>query len=537
MKKSQFFILLLIMVQFGFTQQIPFGYSVSTKSISITNLPGLHSFAAGQSNGKWLIIGGRLDGLHARQPFNAFPASSNNMSIFVVDIAAQQSWSASINSLPTGLKEQLQSTNMNFYQDKDTLYIIGGYGYSNTAVDHITYPNLTSVHVSGLINAIINNTSINSYFKQITDQNYAVNGGQLGKIGNTYYLVGGHRFDGRYNPMGNPTYTQTYVSGMKKFNLNNNGTQLSYSNYSLVSDQVHLHRRDYNLVPQVYPNGELGYMLSSGVFQIGVDLPFLYPVDIKASGHTPVTTFNQYLSNYHSAKVGLYDSISNTMHSIFLGGMSQYKYVNNILTQDNNVPFVKTISRVSRDASGNLQENVFTTEMPALLGASAEFITNHNLPHYSNEVIKLSAIPSDSILIGHIVGGIFSPQENPFTANQTGVTNAHATVYEVWLTKNAGGSTGLKPLNGSNPFAVSVFPNPAKQDINITLKMPMNGDVELYITNAEGKLVFDKHYENLSSGEQKIDLTNRLNLSPGVYFFNFICNGKFNAIEKVIITK
>ena len=79
--------------------------------------------------------------------------------------------------------------------------------------------------------------------------------------------------------------------------------------------------------------------------------------------------------------------------------------------------------------------------MPALLGASAEFIPNHSLPHYSNEVIKLSAITADSILAGHIVGGIFSPQENPFSSNQTGITNAHPTVYEVWLVKNTGGST------------------------------------------------------------------------------------------------
>jgi hypothetical protein len=537
MKKQLILLLGLSLSLLTFAQSIPFSYSIKTKSVSVANLLGLHSFAAAQSNGKWLIIGGRLDGLHARQPFNAFPASSNNTSIFVVDIAAQQSWSVSINNLPTGLKEQLQSTNMNFYQDKDTLYIIGGYGYSNTAVDHITFPNLTSVSVSGLINAVINNTSINSHFKQITDQNFAINGGQLGKIGSTYYLVGGHRFDGRYNPMGNPTYTQTYVSGMKKFNLNNNGTQLSYSNYTLVSDQVHLHRRDYNLVPQVYPNGELGYMLSSGVFQIGVDLPFLYPVDIKASGHTPVTSFNQYLSNYHSAKVGLYDSVSNTMHSIFLGGMSQYKYINNVLIQDNNVPFVKTISRVSRDAAGNLQENVFTTEMPALLGASAEFIPNHSLPHYSNEVIKLSAITADSILAGHIVGGIFSPQENPFSSNQTGITNAHPTVYEVWLVKNTGGSTGLMPLNGTNPFSARVFPNPTKHDIIINITMPENGDLELYITNAEGIIVFDTYYENLNAGNQNIDLTNRLNLASGVYLFSMVCNGKYNAIEKVIISK
>lgn len=533
MKTKLTFLLIAIMSLFSFGQTIPFNYGVKVKPITIPSFPGLHSFAAAQSNGKWLLIGGRIDGLHARQPFNAFPAASNNTNIYVVDIATQQFWSASVNALSTSLKEQLQSTNMNFYQDKDSLYIIGGYGYSNTAVDHITYPNLTSISVSGLINAVINAQPIPSFFKQITDQNFAVNGGQLGKIGNNFYLVGGHRFDGRYNPMGNPTYTQTYVSGIKKFNLNNEGSQLSYSNYTVITDQVHLHRRDYNLMPQVFPNGEEGYTISSGVFQIGVDLPFLYPVDIKASGYTPITSFNQYLSNYHSAKAALYDSINNTMHSLFFGGMSQYTYVNNILTADNSVPFVKTISRVSRDASGNLQEVAFTNQMPAFIGASAEFLPNHSLAHYSNEAIKLSQLSGDSILIGHIVGGIHSPQTSPFTNNATTTTNAHNAIYEVWLVKDK--LTGLIPLNGQNPLKAKVFPNPTKKEIKLNINLPYNGELDLFVTDINGKIVWDKNYTDLKKGEQTIDISDRIKLSKGIYNFTFIFDGKFNMIEKVII--
>ncbi|HRH01915.1 MAG TPA: hypothetical protein PLN13_01190 [Bacteroidia bacterium] len=535
MKQLSILFLTILMTTFGFAQQIPFNYSVKLKPVTVTNLPGLHSFVVGQSGGKWLVIGGRKDGLHARQPFNAFPAASNNSDIYVIDINTQQFWSASVNSLAIGLKEQLQSTNMNFYQDNDTLYIIGGYGYSNTALDHITYPNLTSISVSGLITAITNSTSITPYFKQITDQNFAVNGGQLGKIGNTFFLVGGHRFDGRYNPMGNPTYTQTYVDGIKKFNINNSGTQLSYSNYTLTTDQVHLHRRDYNLVPQIFPNGEEGYTISSGVFQINVNLPFLYPVDIKASGHIPQPSFNQYLSNYHSAKTALYDSVNNTMHSIFFGGMSQYSYINNVLTQDNNVPFVKTISRVSRDANGNLQENVFSSEMPALIGASSEFIPNHTIPHFKSEIIKLSSIIADSVLVGHIYGGIYSPQINPFTANQTSVTNAHNTIYEVWLVKSQ--FTGLKPLNGENPIRVSVFPNPSKSTINLSIDLPYESDLDLFITDINGKIIFNKNFDNLSKGKQNIDLSNRIKLSNGIYSLNFVFDGKYCAIEKLIISE
>lgn len=533
MKKLFILMLAVLGATVGVAQQIPFNYSVKLKPVTVTDLPGLHSFVVAQSGGKWLVIGGRKDGLHARQPFNAFPAASSNTDIYVIDITTQQFWSASVNSLATGLKEQLQSTNMNFYQDNDSLYIIGGYGYSNTVLDHVTYPNLTSVSVSGLISAIINSTAITPYFKQITDQNFAVNGGQLGKIGNLFFLVGGHRFDGRYNPMGNPTYTQSYVNGIKKFRINNSGAQLSYSNYSLTTDQVHLHRRDYNLVPQIFPNGEEGYTISSGVFQTGVDLPFLYPVDIKTSGHTPQPAFNQYLSNYHSAKTALYDSVNNTMHSIFFGGMSQYSYVNNVLTQDNNVPFVKTISRVSRDASGYLQEYAFATEMPALIGASSEFILNHNLSHYSSEIVKLASILSDSALLGHIYGGIYSPQTNPFTSNQTSVTNAHNTIYEVWLVKNH--LTQLKPLNGENPLKASVFPNPTTSNINLSLDLPYKGNVELFITDIKGTIVFDITPENLQKGKQTVDISNSIKLSAGVYLFNFVFDGKYSAIEKVII--
>lgn len=88
----------------GFAQQIPFNYSVKLKPVTITNLPGLHSFAVAQAGNKWLVIGGRKDGLHARQPFNAFPAAYNNSDIYVIDIITKQFWSTSVNQLPRDLK-------------------------------------------------------------------------------------------------------------------------------------------------------------------------------------------------------------------------------------------------------------------------------------------------------------------------------------------------------------------------------------------------------------------------------------------------
>jgi hypothetical protein len=523
---------LLLITSFAFSQST-FDYQVQLNPITIPNFPGIHSFAFAQHNGKWLIIGGRIDGIHARQPFNSFPASNNNTNIYVIDIATNQFWSTSVNSLATDLMEQLQATNFNFCQDDTTLYVLGGYAFSATANDHVTFNKLTSVDVPNLINAVINGTSITSCFKQITDEKFAVNGGHLAKIGTTFYLIGGHRFDGRYNPMNGPTFTQTYTAGIRKFTIDNSGMQLSISNYEVITDAVHLHRRDYNLLPQVFPNGELGYTMSSGVFQINVDLPFLYPVDIKSSGYFPQTTFNQYLSNYHSAVSSLYDATENRMHNLFFGGISQYYYDGTTLVQDVNVPFVNTISRTTRFADGSLQEYQLPETMPALKGASAEFIPNENLPHFDNEVIKLSEIMANEFVIGHIVGGLSSPTLNPFTGNQTSTTSANATIYEVKLVKNE--PLGVHEINGKNPFSMKVSPNPTETGkVKISFNMAYTTSIDYFVTSSDGKIITDGEIADAKQGDNSMNFEID-GVANQTVIVTFIFDDKFYVSQKVIV--
>jgi hypothetical protein len=498
-----------------------FPFEVVLKADSIAGFDGLHSFAYGQRNGKVVLIGGRPEGIHARQPFNAFPASLNNQILQVLDLQTKQYWSRTLTDLSVSLQEQLQSTNMNFYQDGNSLILAGGYAYSNTANDHITFPYLTRIDLDGLIAAIMANTTLTPYFEQLQDERFAVTGGNMGKIGSQYYLVGGHRFDGRYNPMNNPTFIQAYVDGLKKFELSAPGQALAVQNYQLVTDQVNLHRRDYNLLPHIYPNGEFGYLLSSGVFQLNADLPFLYPVEIKSSGHTPVNNFSQYLSNYHSSKFSLYDSATQSMHHLFLGGISQYYYQNSTLINDPNVPFVKTISRLVQGADGNYQEYVLGTQMPALLGASAEFIRLEQVPHYATEIIDLAALSGDSILIGHVVGGIKSPTLNPFTNNNTGVTDANAVIYQVWLKRtNVGAIEVQAPQLVSK---VNLFPNPAKEVAYLEFELAQKANVECFITDANGKLVHEVYYEKIKNTKKTLDIK-AIGLQPGNYTIQLIFN-------------
>jgi len=508
--------------------QNTFDYTLELLPINIPNLPGLHSFAFGQHQDKWLLIGGRKDGLHARQPFNAFPMANNNTDFYVVDTTNNQMWSTSINSLPIAIKEQLQSTNMNFYQDGNNLYLIGGYAFSATANDHITFDKLTAIDVSGLINAIINNQSIGSFFKQITHSNFAVTGGQLGKIGDTFYLVGGHRFDGRYNPMNNPTFTQTYSNQIRKFKIINSDTNLSISDYEAVTDVVHLRRRDYNLLPQIFPDGTEGYTISAGVFQIGADLPFLYPIDIKATGYTPITSFNQYLSHYHCAKACLHDQAENKMYNLFFGGISQYYYNNGQLVQDNSVPFVKTISLIQRNADGTLAEFLLPIEMPGLKGASAEFIPQHNLPHHASKIIKLNEIIADEFIIGHIVGGIDTNSLNPFSNNQTNITTASANIYAVKLIKTP---LNIQTVDGTNPYHINIYPIPAKDYIQIQLNQLPTKNLSYILTNTLGQLIYKDKLDSAKL-EHQISLKNT---SSSLLFLTIIVDDKYYMSKQISV--
>ncbi len=526
------FIIAIVLSVNSFGQD-SFNFSVTLEPVIISDLPGLHSYAWAQQDGKWLVIGGRLDGMHARQPFSSFPSSQNNTEIYVIDVDSQQFWSAPLNTLPTGIHEQLQSTNMNFYQDNDTLYIIGGYGFSLTADDHITFPNLTTVQVSDVIDAVLSQSSIVPYFKQISDPLFAVTGGQMGKINHTFYLVGGHRFDGLYNPMGNSTFTQTYTNQIRKFTIQNSGSDLSFSDLPSITDPLHLRRRDYNLLPQIFPDGEEGYTISSGAFQPNVDLPFLYPVDITESGYWPVTEFNQYLSNYHSAKASLFDNTANNMHMLFFGGMSQYYYEDGNLIQDDQVPFVKTISRLTRYSDGSLQEYQLPIEMPGLKGASAEFIPNLLQPHYDSEIFKLDQISEDTILIGYIYGGIVSPTLNPFTNNVTNTTSADPTIYRVKLIREM--PDGVEAINGVNPFDLNVYPNPVTSEIVLYLNMDRTSDIYYFITGIDGRILQEGTLDAMQKSmnhSQKIELSE--GIKPQVLILTVVVDNKYYLIEKII---
>ncbi|MGE0635559.1 MAG: T9SS type A sorting domain-containing protein [Bacteroidia bacterium] len=525
-------LVILFLVFFGckisFAQQV---FTVDIEEITIPNFPALHSGAHAELDNKWIFIGGRNNGLHGFQTANSFPFYGINNTIYVLDFETMDVFSYSCDSLSADVREAITSSNMQFYQDGNTLYMQGGYGWKESAQEYITFPTLTAIDLQGLVDAVMNGTNITSFFRMITDEQFAITGAHLQKLNNQFHIVFGHRFDGTYshNQTGN-FFTQTYSNSIRSFSINDDGTNLSVSDFSENIDTNNFHRRDYNLVPQIFPNREEGLTAFSGVFQKGIDIPYFTTIDINSGGATHVPGFNQNLSQYHSAVVPLYDYNGNTMHSLFFGGMSMYKLdgIMGELLVDSLVPFVNTISKVTRTAENTLMEFQLPVTMPALLGSNAHFIALDSIEKYANGVIKLNSITGRT-LIGHIVGGIESPEDNISETDPT-VSIASARVFEVYIETEP---DAVHEILVKEPVQLAVYPNPANDFITVEINAAEKENVEVMLLNAHG-MVVEKYLSQKSfSGSKK--LTKNIASLPAGLYYVALQTDKFSRAQRLIV--
>lgn len=536
MKPAIFFLLLSFGLARPVEAQSPSHFDLHFDTLTMPGLPGLHSFAAATHAGKWLLIGGRRDGMH--QKFNGFTTSAANQQVYVVAPETGEVWQRGLSELPDTLREQLHSTNMEFFQQGETLLFVGGYGRSEVAQNHITYPYLTLVNVPGLMDAVVGGTgALQPHFQQIRDTFFAVTGGQLLPLADTFYLVGGHRFDGVYSAnSANPT--QFYTNAVRKFTLAPSGAAgQRVAHQSQVLDELNLHRRDYNLTPQVFADGKPGFTAFSGVFQPGLALaPFLNIIEIKPSGHAPVNGFNQFLVNYHCAKTQLWAKSANETHTLFFGGISNYWLdANDSLIKDNRLPFVRTVSRVSRLADGTYREVAFDAELPFYTGTSAEFMLTEGLPTLPNGMVDYDQLPFGKTLLGYIVGGIVSPetQRNPFVANTVGITSASPRLVQVFLEKKTASSTTERPLDGRFNLALAVSPNPASQWWEASLQLPRAGHLRATLQDAQGRILHRLDWGEQPTGAAAFRVP-AADLPSGAYWLTVNVGGVF-AETKVIL--
>jgi hypothetical protein len=273
------------------------------------------------------------------------------------------------------------------------------------------------VQLPRLVHAIKNGDDPTACFMQKDNEAMAVTGGRLAYANGIWYLAGGQKFTGRYNPHGpdhGPGFEQVYTNAIRRFNIKPQNNEVTITMLPEWRDSNVLHRRDYNLLPQQQQDGSLYFTMYSGVFRPDVDQPFTTLVHFDANGFKEQQGFDQYYNHYHTAALAAFSKKAGTSYAVFFGGIAQY-FVNEKgkKESDSNVPFVNTISAVERGPNAT-KEHVLPVTMPALLGASAEFVPAAAALFNANGLLDLDNIGNEPMLVGYIIGGIESNAPNVF---------------------------------------------------------------------------------------------------------------------------
>ncbi len=406
-----------------------FNVELQAYDMGAASVPTLHSFASGEVNGKWVLIGGRTNGLHGFENIGVlnFPEASANREVWVIDPVTKQTWSRSIEGAGGGFTTveiaSLSTANNQYQQVGDELYMTGGYGISDVGAlfDFETFDRLTAVDLPGLADWVMNGTGTAAdHVRQISDPMFKVTGGAMYELGGQMQLVFGQDFDGVYTPGSNGTYTNQ----VRRFTIVDDGVNLSVTGASATIPLPEYRRRDLNVFPVLGPDG-IGGVEENLVALSGVFTPtfgaWTVPVEIGATGEptmddpNDVATFKQAMNGYHSAKLGVYSETGGEMVEILFGGITyaQYDEVNDTLITDNGLPNTSQISAVRIDASGEYSQH-FLGAFPEVLdlsgnlvrfGSNAEFFPAHGVQMFGNGVIKQDTLqPGD--LLGWIYGGI-----------------------------------------------------------------------------------------------------------------------------------
>jgi predicted small secreted protein len=425
-------------------------FTIKLVEVNNVNTPALQSFVFGQANGLWLMTGGRTNGFHGTSDNEStFPTKYSNTNIFVYDPVANKQYKMAI---PDANKLQLQSTNMNYYQDGDYLYCIGGYG-SNCATDspdcYQTFPNLTAINVPNAITAIKGNdaAALAAAINTIEDSRMQVTGGALRKIGDWFYLTVGQN----YNTVYKGGVTGIYTDQIRKFQLTTTNGVPAISNYiaydspwPATDDEFsQFHRRDLTVAEAILVDGSVGINIFGGVFTKHGGA-FTYPISIAQRGNLSAFILNKGISQkfnlYECAYVPMFDPVNGVMYTVLLGGISDYYYdkKGNLMPGNplNALPFSNHVTTIVRTATNAMVEYPQQTPaLPGYIGSDAEFIVNPSLVTYrdNHEIIDFSKLTTTGdVLLGAMYGGITATAQQSSEFNPTFASNK---IYQVYLTR------------------------------------------------------------------------------------------------------
>ena len=198
---------------------VPFSIDIEQANFSLPS--GLQSYVVGTDHGKWLLLAGRINGLHGfNNNDNNFPPDTQNTTVFVVDPKAQTVVTRSLTEEGSGLTQAqidlLSVTGAQFFQSGQTLYMSGGYGFDTATTNFTTKPCLSAIDVPGLIHWVNHpgrhETAV-QYIHQTFDPIFQVTGGVMVESSPHHaLLMFGDDFEGPVTPESTATYSGQILS-------------------------------------------------------------------------------------------------------------------------------------------------------------------------------------------------------------------------------------------------------------------------------------------------------------------------------------
>jgi hypothetical protein len=411
-------------------------------------VPRLQSFAWAQWNGKWIFIAGRIGGYHGvGQGDVDFPRRTANPRIWVIEPPASGTarvYSLPVADLPSSLaavKDQWLSSNLLHFQDKDTLYLAGGYG-ENSSGALVTYPIVSSVNLPALVDGVIHGKDTFSKTIAWAESPLVQSaGGGLVKLDDGFfYLIGGHIFMGSYrsfeaaNEKNTPAASQTYLGEIRKLRVTSvHPGKLTVSLVQSFQDPE-FSRRDLNVTLGILEDGKsLHAAVYGGVFTKD-QLNFSHPILIHAGSAPKVDeSFEQKMSAYSCATMLLYDPESSAMYTTFFGGISRWRWdpaarqlAQAPLLGDKSqnagyfdgMPWINEISTLVFKKKEWAEFAQHDHGLPGYVGANAAFLPAAGLKKIREDadVFDVRQFRGKRVLAGYLFGGIRAfPKEFPYT--------------------------------------------------------------------------------------------------------------------------
>ncbi len=342
------------------SNSVPFRVQIEEAAFSLP--AGLQSYIVGTSGGKWLLLAGRINGLHG---FNAgssnFPPDTQNTTVFVVDPTLQTITTRSLTNSGSGLAtnqiDLLSVTGAQSYQSGNTLYMTGGFGIDSSTSNFTTKTALTAIDVPGLMHWVTSpstNETAAQHIRQVFDPTFQITGGTMVEARRHHALL----VFGQDSESADITSDGTYSMQVRQFRIKDNGKRLSFvaGTSEPTTPDPNYRRANLNVVP-IIERGRPGFVAFSGAFT-PTDGIWTVPVEISRQGiatmanPTNATTFKQGMNNWTCPTLELFSQKEGNSYTVLMGGISFGFFSSGTFQTDAELPFINQVTTIKRDRNG-----------------------------------------------------------------------------------------------------------------------------------------------------------------------------------------